>query len=236
VGKAWKNFSKETICGKNATCTHTSQSDAESKYAVGPVYIACASDWRLIAEKWWEFVPKVYKEYPFLLAEMYALTMAVADLSIPFTLVSNYMVSDPKTRSPTEAWSWVDDLAIGNAGGSTSGSVVDAVCAGANITQLPTFSGHRNRFPFPTTLHYCQRYSSTKNFGDGHTFAKRRIPHDFFKCDGDFLDFDPALVVSESGGSEASSAAVREAFMLCHLIPVVNLALKNYKQDMCHTQ
>ena len=76
--------------------------DADSRYAVGPVYLAHVVDWRGLAEAWWAAMPKVHEQYPQLLAEMYALTMATANLTLPWSLVSHFMVSDPKTMSPTE--------------------------------------------------------------------------------------------------------------------------------------
>ena len=76
--------------------------DADSRYAVGPVYLAHVDDWRGLAEAWWAAMPKVHEQYPQLLAEMYALTMATANLTLPWSLVSHFMVSDPKTMSPTE--------------------------------------------------------------------------------------------------------------------------------------
>ena len=106
---AWRNFSKALVCGgEGAPCTTTSASDAAHKYAVGPVYLATVADWKRIAATWWEFVPKVYPQYPFLLAEMYSLTMAVANLELPFQLFSSYMITGSDVSSPTEAWSWID--------------------------------------------------------------------------------------------------------------------------------
>ena len=51
-------------------------------------------------------MPKVHEQYPQLLAEMYALTMAAANLTLPFSLVSHFGLG-PKTMSPTEAWTWI---------------------------------------------------------------------------------------------------------------------------------
>ena len=36
---AWVEFSKAKVCGKGAPCTTTSVHDADTKYAVGPVYV-----------------------------------------------------------------------------------------------------------------------------------------------------------------------------------------------------
>lgn len=86
-GSAWASFSKEHVCGVGAPCTHTSNHDADHLYAAGPVYLAHVDDWRRVAEAWWDFVPRVHEQYPQLLAEMYAFTMAVANLTLPWNLV-----------------------------------------------------------------------------------------------------------------------------------------------------
>ena len=89
-------------------------------------YIAHVDDWKSLAPAWWAAMPRVHEQYPHLLAEMYALTMSAANLTTPWSQLSSYMVSDPRTMSPTEAWAWIDDLATREGPG--------AVCAGARAT------------------------------------------------------------------------------------------------------
>ena len=88
--------------------------------------------------------------------------------------------------------------------------------------------------PLPTTLHYCQRYDFAN-----HTFAKRKIRHDFFRCDGTPMEFDADAIMRELDFVEASvlpenqkKVQRRMAFMICHLIQLMNLALEEYKMDM----
>ena len=98
-------------------------------------------------------VPDLHMRSPhpcFGLAQMYALTMSVSNLSLPFSLVSSYMVSDPKTQSPTEAWAWVEDLTAGSGGASNP----SAVCAGADAATLPTATRNGAAVALPTVLHY----------------------------------------------------------------------------------
>jgi hypothetical protein len=232
---AWQNFSKAYVCGEGSPCTTTTLDDANSNYAAGPVYLASVQDWRRIAESWWLFVPRVHKQYPHLLAEMYGFTMAVANLTLPWSLMSHYMVSDPGTMSPTEAWSWVDDLIL--AGGNTSNPQTSSnVCAGADSTTTPLATRNRNAVALPTTLHYCQTYKQLQQDGSvsgDHVFAKRKIPHDFFRCTGgEPLPFDAAKITTGLGANP-SLTELRTAFMLCHVIPIVNSALASYKRDVC---
>ena len=215
----WANFSKATVCGEGSPCTTTSVSDANKKYAVGPVYLAHVADWYRIADSWWESMHGVHSQHPYLLAEMFALTMAVANLTIPWTLLSNYMVTGAGVNSPTEAWSWIDDIAAGN---------VTAVCNGASTTSLPIATRDRSAIALPTTLHYCQRYE----FLD-HVFAKRRVAHDFFRCDGAYFPFDVDAILRKLSSGNLKKNEVRNAFMICHLIPMMNAALDSYKHDVC---
>jgi hypothetical protein len=70
------------------------------------------------------------------LAEMYALTLAVADYGIRPVMIDSLMVSDVK--APGEGWPWIDKLPMNR--GCDRTILTDAAF------QLPIF------------LHYCQRY------------------------------------------------------------------------------
>ena len=133
------------------------------------------------------------------------------------------MVSDPKTPSPTEAWAWIEDLAAGDPA---------AVCAGATSTELPLATRDRSAVALPVVLHCCQKYTAAE-----HVFAKHRVPGDFFKCDGAPMPFDAAALVADLAvhekGSKLQSTPLRTAFLLCHLIPLVNRALAAYQRDVC---
>ena len=168
--------------------------DARYKYAVGPVYLAHINDWYHIATSWWDAMPRVHEQYPYLLAEMYALTMSVANLTLPWALVSNFMISDPSTMSSTEAWIWIDNLTIvddtaATTNNSTTADPTTVVCDGATATELPfiTRDNDPTTILLPNILHYCQRYIiGNDDDGGGQQkqvmFSKRKIRHDFFHC------------------------------------------------------
>ena len=64
-------FNKAYICGgADAPCTRTTATEANRYLSVGPPYIAHVDDLRGIAAQWWELVPRIYEEYPYLLAEV----------------------------------------------------------------------------------------------------------------------------------------------------------------------
>jgi hypothetical protein len=169
--------------------------------------------------------------------------------------------------SSTESWAWIDEYSsMVRPTGAGEDDVVRSnddhhsmrrVCEGATPDSLPIetarrledygYGFHRNdnrrgrrpvgvRAALPTFLHYCQRYQLAN-----HTFAKRRVPHDFFRCDGSPLVFDVAALVRELDMIEDDPALSsiekkirsRTVFMLCHIIPLMNMALSEYKRDVC---
>ncbi|KAL7525571.1 hypothetical protein ACHAWF_001421, partial [Thalassiosira exigua] len=247
--KDFREFNLTSVCGPGSPCLNVPPLMADRDFAAGPVYLAATADWRALLPRWHAFTPRVHAQYPKLLAEMYAFTMAAADMRLKFALSSSYMVSDPGTMSTTEAWLWIDDYARGGED-SDSG---ERVCDGAAPDLLPTETlrrlkrygyGHYGTDPsidigdgaLPTFLHHCQNYKLAN-----HTFAKRRIPHDFFRCDGTALKLDVGALLEELASTRRDSSLsdaqrkrrTRTGFMLCHLIPLMNMALSDYKRDVC---
>ena len=55
-------------------------------YSVGPPYVIHASDVVPLAEEWARLVPRTYDHYPMLYAEMFAYSMASAQLGLKHTL------------------------------------------------------------------------------------------------------------------------------------------------------
>lgn len=247
------DFDVAAVCGADSPCARATPEQVKNRHSVGPVYVATAGDWRSLLPRWHGYTPRVHAQYPKLLAEMTAFVMAAADVELDFSLSSSYMVSDARTSSPTEAWYWIDKDA--GAGGTTLASV----CDGATYNSLPHETLRRlsvyggGRYPpppsrdggtsgggtsgLPNFLHYCQKYTFAN-----HTFAKRKFDTNFFNCDGGSpLEFDGGAIVAELrrlgedrtiSGSERR-ARVREAFMICHAIPMLNMALEDYKADVC---
>lgn len=104
---------------------------------------------------------RVYEDYPYLLAEMYAYSMAAAHERLPHLQIESYMVSN--IDSPGEGWSWVDQL--------------------PEVCQPPDANGiYYPGLPIPNVAHFCQTYRA----GD-YAFYKRRVPRDIFDCDHEML-------------------------------------------------
>ena len=213
---SWVHFSRAKVCGEGAPCTRTSPQLAETSYSVGPPYIAHIEDWREIADQWWEWMPRVHAQYPHLLAEMYAFSMAAANLTLPIAQLHHLMVSD--VGAGGEGWPWVERLAeTGRA---------RALCRLGPHT--PPASTRDPRAALPSVLHHCQRYSIAKS-----NFAKRQVPHDFFSCGARALPFSHADIVAQLESSAAPSRQLkRHAFMVCNLVPRINAAQRDYQRAL----
>jgi len=71
LGTQWRTFHLEEITGmSHSPARDVNQQDGGLFYPVGPPYIATVRDMYQIAIRWSKFVPRVYEEYPHLLAEM----------------------------------------------------------------------------------------------------------------------------------------------------------------------
>lgn len=113
---------------------------------------------------------RVYEKYPYLLAEMYAYSMAAAHEKLPHLQVESFMVSNIDAGG--EGWPHVDAL--------------EHVCLPPNADGI-YYPGRL----MPTVVHFCQSY----RIGD-LGFMKRRVPHNIFNCDSPML-VDPPVNIGE---------------------------------------
>jgi hypothetical protein len=63
--------------------------------------------WQVVV-LWTEFVPKIHKVHPELLAEMYGYCMAAAHLDLKNQISTGLMVTDPSFE--VEGWQFVDHI------------------------------------------------------------------------------------------------------------------------------
>ena len=221
---SWRTFDRARVCGANGACTRTTERDAAARYSVGPPYLVHSRDATALAKAWLDAVPAVHAQYPYLLAEMYAYSMAAANLSLPHGQVHHLMVSN--TDAGGEGWNWVDGAA-------------DSVCDGAGPATPPAATafdgaaafdngGHAPGPAAPAVLHFCQTYRA-----GNHKFGKHSVPHDIFSCGSGLFKFDPAAVAADAARVGAKRATVRAAYFLCNVLPRLNAALLTYKRDVC---
>jgi hypothetical protein len=181
-------FNRTYVCGSGSPCTTVKTVFGERHYAVGPPYIAHRTDMIRIADTWSEFVPKynfcrfaaydvsqlcfcrVHVKYPFLLAEMYAYSMAAAHLDLPHQQFEHFMVSN--TQAGGEGWPHIDRL--------------PDTCLPPD-SQGIYFPGER----LPTVIHYCQHFRTGEI-----AFGKRTANKQMFSCDAPMFVEPPANLSS----------------------------------------
>lgn len=220
LGAPWvndnhKKFNRGHICGEGSPCLDVpNEREGWKYYSVGPPYILEREDFLTLCEAWTTFVPRVYEGYPYLLAEMYAYSMAAAHTKLPHLRMDHFMVSN--TQAGGEGWPWVD--------------VIDDVCAppdGNGIFQPGK--------PLPTVVHYCQNY----RVGDLQ-FAKRKMSKTAFSCNSPML-VEPPLDLARTDYRYkdqkkeplGEKQVKRNAYMLCTVYRSINAAIVDYKQRMC---
>lgn len=222
LGAKWTEFRREYICGAGSPCATTSRSDAMKYFPVGPPYIMHQNDWRKVAVSWVEFVPKVYEEYPYLLAEMYAYCMAAAHHRLRHVKLDHYMLSLPGAGG--EGWRFIEPMRM------------DEVCQPG----MPRDWWTR---PLPVFLHYCQNY----RVGEW-MFPKRKIPRSIMRdCDQPLLEEPPRNVTNlrfrlmppktRTGTPRREEINERvakfSAFALCTGIKMVNHAARQSRAGSC---
>ena len=219
LGAPWVNdkhpkFGRKRICGADSPCLDIpTEREGGKYYSVGPPYLVQKEDLVKLAESWCNFVPKVYEKYPYLLAEMYAYSMAAAHESLPHLRLDNFMVSN--TDMSDEGYAWIDAL------DDPCSPPVDGIY----------FPGK----PLPTFLHHCQLY----RVGEW-AYGKRRVNKEIFSCDKPMLAELPPDLISldyqiKNGKKVAMSTKQikRNAFMICTAYRSLNAALLDYKTRNC---
>ncbi|KAL7531047.1 hypothetical protein ACHAXR_007925 [Thalassiosira sp. AJA248-18] len=221
LGTQWRKFDLDAIAGADSPAKDVEQKEGGLNFPAGPPYIGTARDMYNIAVTWSEFAPKVHKQYPHLLAEMYAYCIAAAHLRLPHMLIDSLMVSAAGIGG--EGWKFVKDIPA------------QEVCTFASN---PNHSVH----PVPSVIHYCQRYAVDKYF-----WGKRKIPHKIFTCEHPLLVEPPSdlgsgkylSIVNRGRGGKTERKEISaekekmEAFMVCALTKATNDAMVNFKTNHC---
>lgn len=216
-GTQWARLDLEKICGVGTPAAAVNAADGFVHYPAGPPYIGTVADMHQIALHWSKFVPGVYEQYPHLLAEMFAFSIAAAHLKLPFQLIDSLMIS--KIDVGGEGWPLVDQIPA------------DSVCA---FAKEPDHA----QYAVPSVVHLCQRYS----VGVEWFFSKRKIPSDIYDCATPLFAEPPGNLAAVTeyrwppNGQKtpmSKKEAVRESFILCYLYSLVNQAATFYKTNAC---
>jgi peptidyl serine alpha-galactosyltransferase len=237
LGAPWtddnhKKFNRTYICGHGSPCLDVPQFDGDEYYSVGPPYIATRTDFDHIGKSWVDMVPRVHEGYPYLLAEMYAYSMAAAHEKLPHAIFYQYMVSNAEGGG--EGWDFVDDL----------DDVCMAPMSPAEVVSEPDSTGIKvERFfadsPMPILFHYCQHFKITNTL----SFYKGGHRDNIMSCntqpfpmcesgkDGHGIDYKKFKRGTDEYRAERKKKRGGFAVNLIHT--VLNRALAHYKTRMC---
>jgi hypothetical protein len=89
------------IVGKSPMTSFTT-AQIDENYHAGPPYISTAKDFYNIVTTWRMLAQPVHEQYPYLLSEMFAYSLAAAHLELPHQLAQSFMVSDWKGKLEDE--------------------------------------------------------------------------------------------------------------------------------------
>jgi peptidyl serine alpha-galactosyltransferase len=230
-------------------------------YAAGPPYLAVAQDMYQIVHQWAAFAPRVHVQYPWLISEMFAYSLAAVHVHLPPRTVTGFMVSSAYLDRSSEGWSFMDveeqdsattttstttTIARGSSSTSSSNSTTtitaDADGHDDGFQCLSHYQRQQDRRPY--VLHYCQEYFLGKWY-----FYKTDLPNNFISCEADLLR-DPSDTAANlpplqqlDYGVDRDGKVVhykdniqlrqRQAWMLCTLISALNQAAIFYKERSC---
>jgi len=214
-GAKWqKEVNVSEIAGHDSPANDVTWEQGLVSYKTGPPYIATARDMYEISKKWVEFVPKVHKVYPRLMAEMFAFCIAIAHLKLPHQMIDSMMVSD--IGNPGEGWSLVDKIPI------------DGICEFAKHPQHDVYA-------VPSLIHYCQPYDV-----DDWFFSKRKMVEGYFTCESPLMMVPSNEQVStqlpavnNAADQKKESARKSHGFMVCALLSALNDAARYFKEHQC---
>jgi hypothetical protein len=149
-----------------------------SKYAAGPPYFATASDMYSIVEVWADFAPRVHADYPSLLAEMFAFSLAAYHVHRHPQTSTGFMISD--VGGGEEGWHWVEEQQ-------------DFLGPNFCPRQYPP-----NNVSHPFVLHYCNHY-----YWKNISFVKYYMKHKFLRCGSNLLREPENLPVNKKSYQDA---------------------------------
>eukprot|EP00580_Thalassiosira_gravida_P004176 CAMPEP_0201624518 /NCGR_PEP_ID=MMETSP0493-20130528/674_1 /ASSEMBLY_ACC=CAM_ASM_000838 /TAXON_ID=420259 /ORGANISM="Thalassiosira gravida, Strain GMp14c1" /LENGTH=570 /DNA_ID=CAMNT_0048094371 /DNA_START=36 /DNA_END=1748 /DNA_ORIENTATION=- len=231
----------DSLGSKACPFVNVTNNEVNNFYSAGPPYVIHVQDVIPFSKRWSELVPPTYDEYPLLYAEMFAYSMAAADLNLKHRLIrglfTGCMTQWPHTdgKGEMEALKTSAKIYANSIGNTPEGTAADN-SEGASSCFLPSLT-------LPPFLHYCSRYSFVTPYppeiggsirggkANYHFFAKRRVDHDILKCSSHNSDrFEPfrseKVEKIEGGQKDWNVLAV------CAVVRAINFA----KKKGCETQ
>lgn len=221
---------KDSSGSKECPFSSVTNKEVNKYYSAGPPYIIHIEDVRALSKRWSELVSPVYDFYPLLYAEMFAYSMAAADLNLKHNLVkglfSGCMTGWPHSHGKGELEAL--QLSAKTYANSIGDTAIESLgnARGAPSCFLPPLSP-------PPFLHYCSRYSfptpypaeeNAQSKPTYHFFAKRKVEHDILDCSHNDKPLDPFVSTKPEkieGGSKDWNV-----LSVCAVVRAINFAKK----------
>ena len=237
-------------------------SDGPKHYNSGPPYLATVRDMYKITVRWTVWAPKVLEVYPQLFAEMFGFILATVELKLPFTFIRSMVVSTT-TSSDREGWPFIDALADDKICAPISeidsplpiglhycrryllgkvGSVVELILLSREyLIKLAEFSAKFVVFCSFYSKWFWSKYRIKKNIMSCEK-SLLRVPESDIHLKYDYFINPPkatsglndTTMEEERHPLRGDRIIRRESFMLCHLIPALNEALRHHKHLACN--
>ncbi|KAL3815947.1 hypothetical protein ACHAXA_003568 [Cyclostephanos tholiformis] len=188
---------KSSLESRVCPFTSTTNSEVNSYYSTGPPYIIHIQDVFALSRRWSELVPPTYDEYPELYAEMFAYSMAAADLGLKHNLIKGLYAGCMTSWPHTDGYGELEALK------TSATQYASLIESPQNIGEQRNRGAHSCFLPPlspPPFLHYCARYSFATPYPEVegrdvtpiyHFFAKRRVNHTVLDCGKDDQQFEP---------------------------------------------
>jgi hypothetical protein len=199
------------ILGNESTVFNISKFDAKLYYPAGPPYMITAWDLYDIVLTWTAIVPTVHINFPRLLGEMYAYSIAAAHHELKHNLNFGFMISNAGVQQ--EGWDFLKDVSPAD------------ICTRQDPENLPT------------VLHYCQDYSVGDHFVSKYNIPNNFLSCEAPLMQEP--PRDAALKFNFSRNYQGrvrtlhSSFKRTHAFMTCSVLASLNEAAMFFKQKEC---
>lgn len=224
-GNQWYYKTNITAIVGKSPCTSYTKQQIDENYHAGPPYVATAKDFYNIVTTWRMLAQPVHEQYPYLLSEMFAYSLAAAHLELPHQLAQSFMVSDWKEPG------------------------LELITKNPNV-KPEQMCRNVPKETKPHVLHYCQRLALGK-----YIMSKHRLPDDFVGQDVScakpllmeppddaavrydyFVDIASGErhdIRTSKNGFKQQDKINEAAFMLCEELQHFNRGATYFKQHNC---
>mmetsp|Transcript_12729 Transcript_12729/g.20582 ORF Transcript_12729/g.20582 Transcript_12729/m.20582 type:complete len:520 (+) Transcript_12729:23-1582(+) len=206
---AWTTrFSVEEITNDpNSPALKWNDSYARWYTSVGPPLMLHVDDITDLSKLWVPYMTRVLKRDKDILADMWAYSIAAAHLDLKHTTLDHYMIS-AYGRSG-QAYPWIDAW--------KSMSCLNPKVPNDPGAKLPIF------------IHMASNFKAPDSALGPWMFHKGHVPGNFFECDS------PLIIEPPDNLWEVTSdwKAKQNAWILCHIIPLLNRVSMLYKKKFC---